>query len=183
LAIQFKDTFANHVLVHTNLGWQHWRRQWFIGLELCWIYIRNGWYYRWMFETCWILYFEQPSWRSCGLLLTPWIHSSHLFIIFMHDHLHYIFQRFLGMEILLSFHLSLVHNEGGSFGRNVSCISSFSCFPSYCGNPPYLCFSFIGIWYTHSWPCFGCVVFWWLQEEFDTLRFLMQLTKCVAWSP
>jgi hypothetical protein len=45
-----------NILFHTNLGWQCQAsaRQWFMGLELCWIYIQNGWYYKWMFEMCFI---------------------------------------------------------------------------------------------------------------------------------
>jgi hypothetical protein len=102
------------ILVHTNLGWQCQAnaRQWFMGLELCWIYIWSGWHYRWMFETRLIQFFEQPFFRSCDFLLAFWISFSHLFIGFMHAHLHYVFQRLLGRGISLSFHLSLVHNRG-----------------------------------------------------------------------
>jgi hypothetical protein len=83
-----------------------------IGLELCWTYIQSGWYYRWMSETCLIQYFDDPIFKSCGFLLTPWISFSHLFIGFMHVHFHYIFQRFLGTGISLSFYPSLVHSKG-----------------------------------------------------------------------
>ncbi len=87
-------------------------KQWFMGLKLCWIYIQNAWYYRWMFEMRLIQYFKHPFFKSCSLLLTPWIIFSHLFVDFMHAHLHYISSRLLGTRISLSFHLSLVHDMG-----------------------------------------------------------------------
>jgi hypothetical protein len=83
-----------------------------MGLKLCWIYIRSEWYYRWMFETRLIQYLEQPFFKSYSLVLALWINFSHLFIGFMHTHLHYISWRLLGMGISLSFHLNLVHERG-----------------------------------------------------------------------
>jgi len=40
-----------------------------------------------------VQYLEHPFFRSYGLLLTPWINFSHLFVDFMHTHLQYIFRR------------------------------------------------------------------------------------------
>jgi hypothetical protein len=39
---------------------------------------------------------------------------------------------------------------GGPIGRNVVCFSSPSCSSPYSTNPPYLCFLFLGRWYTYS---------------------------------
>jgi len=82
------------------------------GLEPCWIYIRNGWYYRWMFKMHLIQYFAHPFFKSCDFLLVPCIKFSHLFVSFMHTHLHYISQKLFSTKISLSFHLSLVHDKG-----------------------------------------------------------------------
>jgi hypothetical protein len=63
---------------------------------------------------------------------------------------------FLGGFLTQGFHCHFIqvwYFIGGSFGRNVVCINSSSHFPSYCSNPPYLCFSFVGKWFTHSWSC------------------------------
>jgi len=74
----------------------------------------------------------------------------------MHAHFHHISWRLLGMGISLSFHPNLVH-DSGSLGRSVFYISSSSHFPSYCNDPPYLCFSFVSKWYAHNWFCLKCV--------------------------
>jgi hypothetical protein len=89
LAIQFKDTFAKHF---SPYQWQHQAsvKSWFMGLKLCWIYIRSGLYYSWMFKMCLIMYFKHPFFRSCGFVSTPWISFSHLFISFTHAHFHSI---------------------------------------------------------------------------------------------
>jgi len=113
------------------------------GVKTMLVYIRSGWYCRWMFETCLIQYFEQLFLRICGFLQTPWIKFSHLFIGFMHTHLHYIYRRLLGMKISFEFHLNLVNNRGMLWG-SVVCTISILHFLSYCSNPPYLCFSFAG---------------------------------------
>ncbi len=70
-----------------------------------------------LFETCLIQCFEQPFFNSCGLLLAPWINFSHLFIDFIHVHLHYIFRKLLGIGISLSFHPSLVYDKGIFWGE------------------------------------------------------------------
>jgi len=57
------------------------------------------------------LVLEQPFFKSCNLVLAPWINFSYFLVSFMHTHLHYISQRFLNMGISLSFHLSLVHDR------------------------------------------------------------------------
>jgi hypothetical protein len=128
-----------------------------MALELCWIYIHNGWYYKWMVETHSIMYLEQPFFKSCGLLSTIWIKFFHLLINFMHIHFHYTFQRLLGTGISLPFHPSLVH-DNRSFERSVVCTNSSLHFPSYCYSPPYLCFSFVGRWYVHNWSCLERVI-------------------------
>jgi hypothetical protein len=50
----------------------------------------------------------------------------------------------------------------GSIGRNVVCISSSLHCLSYCNSPPYLYFSFVGIWYVHSWSYFRCVPYFFM---------------------
>jgi len=92
-----------------------------------------------LFETCLIQYFEQPFFNSCGLLPAPWINFSHLFVDFIHVHLHNIFRRLLSIRTSLSFHPSLVYDKG-IFGGSVVCTNSSLCFLFYCNIPPYLCF-------------------------------------------
>jgi hypothetical protein len=42
------------------------------------------------------------------------------------------------------------------FGRNVVCFNSFSHSSPYINYPPYLCFPFVGKWYTYSRFCIRC---------------------------
>jgi hypothetical protein len=75
----------------------------------------------------------------------------------MHAHFHYISQRLLSTKISLSFHSSLVHNEGDLLGSML-----FALFHLWTFHPTttaqFTCVSFVGKWYTHSWSSFRCVV-------------------------
>jgi hypothetical protein len=64
-----------------------------------------------MFETCLIQYFKESFFKSCDLVLAPWIKFFHFFISFTHTHLHYISQKLLNMGISWSFHLNMVHDK------------------------------------------------------------------------
>jgi hypothetical protein len=54
ISYSIQEYICKNILIHISLGWQCLgsARQWFMRLEPCWIYIWNGWYYRWMFKTC-----------------------------------------------------------------------------------------------------------------------------------
>jgi hypothetical protein len=78
-----------------------------------------------------------------------------LFNDFMHTHPHYFF---LSLSTW-GFHNHFVgirYTTRGPFGRNVVCFNSLSHSSPYNNNPPYLCFPFIGKWYTYSRSCIKC---------------------------
>jgi hypothetical protein len=73
---------------------------------------------------------------------------------------------------------------GGPIGRSVVYFGSFLCSSPYNNNPPCLCFSFIGRQYAYnrSYIKYGSCFFT-IIVGFLTLRLLVQLMKCVTWSP
>jgi hypothetical protein len=48
------------------------------------------------------------------------------------------------------------YTTGGPIARNVVCFGSPSRSSLYNNNPPYLCFPFLGKWYTYSWSRIKC---------------------------
>jgi hypothetical protein len=88
-------------------------------------------------------------------------HLGSIFFIcspILHTHLNYISERLLYMGTSRSFHPSIIYDKRILL-EEFFCIKSSLHFLSHCSNPPNLCFSLIGKWYTHNWSCFEHVTF------------------------
>jgi hypothetical protein len=65
-----------------------------------------------------------------------------------------------------------------SIGRNVDCSSSPSCFSPYNSNTPYLCFPFLGKWYTYnkSYVKYGSCIFM-IARKVINIRFFSVVSE------
>jgi hypothetical protein len=70
--------------------------------------------------------------------------------------------------------VGITYTTRGPIGRNIVCSSLPLHSSPYINNPPYLCFPFVGGWYTYGRSHIRCGSFFLrLQHEFLALRLLM----------
>jgi hypothetical protein len=84
-----------------------------------------------------------------------WINFFHLFDNFMHTHFHCIFSSFLTWGSHSHF-ITIRYMIGRPIGRSIVCSSPPSHFLPSNKSPMYLCFPFIGGWYTYNKSCIKC---------------------------
>jgi len=111
-----------------------------------------------MFVTPSIWCHNQPFFKSYDLRLILWISSSHLFDNFTHAHPIMFFPGFLTWGFHSHF-VKVRYTIRKPIGRSVVYSSSPILSSPYSNNSPYLCFPFLGGWYTYSIYCIKCGLF------------------------